>query len=222
MNKRMLPYTPIVMPRNKKYGNNYWKMRGPKVNRNVILYSDLEYDHWVTVETDPTVITYCEQPLEITYVLEGKQRRTIFDMCVLKEDGNEYFIEVKYEKDLLSSSRKYDQTMRQIEAQKEWCRLKGKLHEVRTEKDIRTGPYAIENRIKVLTSISNSMASLSLQDISLCISSKKTSMRDLCNQLGSFNTYDVFLACYRLYYKGEIKADLESTIWNMDMEVWKD
>lgn len=216
-----MPYTPIVMPRSKKYGNNYWNTKGPKVNREVILYSDLEYDHWVTIETDSDVSSYCEQPLEITYVLNGKQHRTIFDMCKLQKDVGQVFIEVKYEKDLQPNSRKYDGTMRQIEAQREWCRLNDKLYVVKTEKDIRTGRYAIENRIKILKSVTNQKIPDFLQDVDECIGYDKIRIGVLCKKLEHLTIYDVLLASYWLYYRGEIKANLDDTIWNLEMEVWK-
>lgn len=221
MKNRQLPYIPIVMPRSKKYGSNYWNSRGLKVDRDVILYSDLEYDHWVRMETTPDVIEYCEQPLEINYVLNEKRHKTIFDMCALHKDGIRIFIEVKYEKDLKPTSRKYDVTMRQIEAQREWCRLNDVLHEVRTEKYIRTGPYAIENRLKILKSITNQKVPHFLQDVSDSIGNHKISIRNLCKNLMNLGLYDVFLACYWLYYIGTINVDLDSAIWNLDMEVWK-
>ncbi|WP_165264034.1 hypothetical protein [Paenibacillus sp. M-152] len=56
--------------------------------RNIELYSDLEFDHWLTVKTNQEVITYCEQPLKISYVLKGQLRTSIFDMWILNRDGS--------------------------------------------------------------------------------------------------------------------------------------
>lgn len=222
MENTLIPYTPIVMPRSKRYGNNYWGMMGPKVSyRDVILYSDLEYDHWVTVETDAKVKTYCEQPLEITYTLNGKRNRTIFDMC-LYENGSELFVEVKYEKELHPSNRNYDRVMRQLEAQKEWCRLNGKLHEVRTEKAIRSGRYSIENRIKILASVINHRHPMFIEEVSKSLDCTKRTMKEICYELSdTCSSYEVFLSCHWLYYKGIITADIDSKIWNYEMEVWK-
>ena len=45
------------------------------------------------VDADPEVITYCEQPLEISYVLNGRLRTSIFDMWIFKKDEVEIFDE---------------------------------------------------------------------------------------------------------------------------------
>ncbi|WP_350302699.1 hypothetical protein [Peribacillus frigoritolerans] len=58
-------YSPIPTKRSSKFGNNYWEAYSPKVKRNVRLFSDLEYDFWVLIETNPQISTYCERPLEI-------------------------------------------------------------------------------------------------------------------------------------------------------------
>ncbi|KUP23755.1 hypothetical protein [Paenibacillus sp. DMB5] len=112
-------------------------------------------------------------------------------------------------------------TMRQIEAQKEWCWLNNVQHEVRTEKNIRTGPFTIENRIKILKSITNQEKPHFLQDVAECIDYEKISLKLLCNKLMKLSVYDVFLACYWLYYQGRLKADIDSAILNLDMEVSK-
>ncbi|KEP24869.1 hypothetical protein BA70_14805 [Bacillus zhangzhouensis] len=57
-------YSPINIKRSSKFGNNYWEAYSPKLKRNVRLFSDLEYDFWVLVETDPKIPNFCERPFE--------------------------------------------------------------------------------------------------------------------------------------------------------------
>jgi hypothetical protein len=65
-------YTPLLMKRGSKYGSNYWEVYSPKVKRIIRLFSDLEYDHWVLVENNPSVTSFCEQPLRIACNLSGE------------------------------------------------------------------------------------------------------------------------------------------------------
>lgn len=216
-------YRPIVIPRNKKYGNNYWISKGLKVGeREVTLYSDLEFDHWVSVETHPNVLTYCEQPLEIPYVTDGKLRTTIFDMWIRYKDGSEVFVEVKYEKELRSNDRKYERTKRQIEAQEQWCKTKGIRHEVRTEALIRAGRHTIENKVKMLSNVLNHPKPACLPIVEENITSQRTLVGELCIQLeGMVTPYDLLVSLQWLCYEGIIWAELDTTIWGNNMEVWK-
>lgn len=215
-------YSPIVLPRNKKYGNNCWDARGPKVGlRDIVLYSDLEFDHWLTVESDPNVLTYCEQPLEITFAINGKLHSSIFDMWILYKNGTEIFIEVKYEAELLSEHKKYERTKRQIESQQLWCKEHGYLHETRTEKSIRAGKYKIENMLKMITNITNLHPPNSMSVIKECITGR-TQLSEVCKKLsGSIEPHDVLLAVQWLCYEGTISANLNGHVWGYEMEVWE-
>ncbi|MCY9589845.1 hypothetical protein PC41400_16630 [Paenibacillus chitinolyticus] len=215
-------YKPIVLPRNKKYGNNCWLASGPKVGqRDVVLYSDLEFDHWVTVETNPNVLTYCEQPLEISYTLNGKLHSTIFDMWILMKDGTERFVEIKYEKDLKPDGRSYIRTKRQITTQKEWCEQNGLQHEVITEKDIRAGRFSIDNKLKMLLNYINHDKPASVDLVKNYMTKQKKAVGDICTQLkGKCSTYEVLLACQWMCYSGIASADLKEQIWGNKMEVW--
>nr|WP_082703973.1 TnsA endonuclease N-terminal domain-containing protein [Paenibacillus sp. CFBP 13594] len=217
-----IKYHPIKILRSKKYGNNYWTSRGNKVNkRNIELYSDLEFDHWLTVETNPDVLTYCEQPLKISYVLKGQLRTSIFDMWTLNQDGKETFVEVKYEKELTSNHPKYDRTKRQIEAQQEWCRLNHKAYEVRTEKTIRRGRHSIENRKSIVTAVLNSEMPACISDVLARITVRNKKIQEIIKEISCFKAEDVNLALKWLYYTGNLTVDIENQIWGSQMEVCK-
>ena len=51
--------------RNGRFGNNIWISYSPKLNRNITLYSDLEYDHWILIENDKNIKSFCEQPYHV-------------------------------------------------------------------------------------------------------------------------------------------------------------
>lgn len=112
-------YTPLPMKRSSRYGNNYWEGKSLKLKRNVHLFSDLEYDHWLLIETDPKVNSYCEQPLRIKQYIDGEWVESIFDMWIEWNDGSETFIEVKYSDELDPKHPNYQRVKRQTEA---FCR----------------------------------------------------------------------------------------------------
>jgi hypothetical protein len=133
------------MKRSTRYGNNYWEGFSPKLKRNVRFFSDLEYEHWILIETNPIVETFCEQPLRIKQSLNGEWVESIFDMWFKYYDGTETFVEVKYSEELEPNHKNYDRVKRQTDAQKAWCQSNGKNHLIQTEKDIRGNRIYLEN-----------------------------------------------------------------------------
>ncbi|MGE7111499.1 hypothetical protein [Lysinibacillus sp. NPDC047702] len=43
-----------------------------KLKRTVYLFSDLEYEHWLQIESDPDIIEFCEQPIKMEIIHNGK------------------------------------------------------------------------------------------------------------------------------------------------------
>ncbi|MEI4620242.1 TnsA endonuclease N-terminal domain-containing protein [Bacillus cereus] len=108
-------YKPLVTNVSKKYGNNRWVTYSSKLQREVFLFSDLEYEHWLMVESNPKIINFCEQPLVMTACINGKSVTSIVDMWVKYSDGSEEFIEIKYSSDLIKQK-----VINQIFTQKYW------------------------------------------------------------------------------------------------------
>ncbi|XOJ01493.1 Tn7 transposase TnsA N-terminal domain-containing protein [Paenibacillus polymyxa] len=217
-----MKYEPIKVPRGKKYGSNYWIPRGNKVGKRTLeLYSDLEFEHWLTVETNSDVITYCEQPLEVTYLRNERIHKSIFDMWILNRDYSETFVEVKYERELTSTEPKYDRTKRQIEAQQEWCRKNNVTYEVRTEKTIRKGRHSIENRIAITSAVLNSKKPICTLEVLDCISLDRKKISDIFQGLSHYPEDQINLAIKWLYYEGHVCANIEDQIFGRNLEVYK-
>lgn len=144
--KGILPQhpSPISGGPQSRYGNNRWIAFSPKLRRNVTLYSDLEYDHWVLVEATPSIKSFCEQPRRIRVQLPSGLVTTVFDMWVLWEAGRQEYREVKYLRELLRATLG-SRTHRQIEAQKKWCGLCKIDHTVMTDEVIRACPLLLSN-----------------------------------------------------------------------------
>ncbi|QYK67416.1 hypothetical protein KAI36_02566 [Paenibacillus sp. S02] len=96
-------YKPII---SKKLGVNRWFAFSKKLNREVRLYGQLEYDHWVLIEMDPQVINYCEKPLEINHSYFGRPDTALIDMWV-KRKSQEEFINIAHSHQLDSHNENY-------------------------------------------------------------------------------------------------------------------
>ncbi|MEQ6353180.1 TnsA endonuclease N-terminal domain-containing protein [Lysinibacillus sp. M3] len=68
--------------------------------------SDLEYEHWLQVETDPDIIDFCDQPIKMEMIENEKTYSSIVDMWVKYKSNEEAYIEIKYRKDLLKETVK--------------------------------------------------------------------------------------------------------------------
>ena len=125
---------PMEMPRGTHYGSNYWIMYSEKRHRTVKAYSGLEHENLLTLEMNPDVEYYCEQPLCAELYIDGKKSNAIFDVWVLYGDGREEYQTVRYTSDLEKSSN-------QLNTQIAWCQQNSFTHVIRTEKDIEKGKF---------------------------------------------------------------------------------
>lgn len=138
--------TPIEMPRGTHYGNEYYSVFSQKLGRNVHLFSKLEYFNLLDLEVNPNVVTFCEQPLQIEIVEDGKVKKAIFDMWVKYKDGREELQEVKYSKELSDESRAGIRSREQIRRQKLWAEENNIPFVVRTELELVNKEYALTNK----------------------------------------------------------------------------
>lgn len=53
---------PIDIPRSTHYGNNYFAVYSNKIHRICHFYSNLEYYNFLSLEINPKVSSFCEQP----------------------------------------------------------------------------------------------------------------------------------------------------------------
>ncbi|MFX3634428.1 MAG: TnsA endonuclease N-terminal domain-containing protein [Candidatus Pristimantibacillus sp.] len=213
-------HQPKVMPRSAKYGSNYWNTEGPKVDkREVTLYSDLEFDNWVTVDSDPNVETYCEQYPEITYVYDGVLHSSVFDMWIRYHDGSEIYREVKYEVELNENDPRNERTLRQIAAQRAYCIENNFTYEVLTEKILRKNPQELENRLKIISFIKNSSNQKAAEVVLNHINDKRRSLQTL-SELTTLPYALIHDNCLWLYYHGAIHINLDEKIICKQSEVW--
>jgi len=133
-------YKPLITDGSKKFGNNRWLSYSPKLKRDVSLFSDLEYEHWLLVESNPEIVEFCEQARVMEGFVDGKLQRSIIDMWVKYHNGKEEFLEVKYSSDLSK-----EKVINKIAIQKNWCDDHGFQHHVSTEENIRVNQLLLSN-----------------------------------------------------------------------------
>ena len=138
--------TPIEMPRGSHYGSDYWISYSYKLKRIIHLYSMLEYANFITLEMNPTVEYFCEQPLKIQDVNYSSNKRvSVFDFWVQYIDSTNEFQEIKYSSDLTGNNDSSIRAQKQIEFQRDWCLTHRHNYRVITEKDLYKGQFRIQN-----------------------------------------------------------------------------
>ena len=142
----MISNKPINRPRSSHSMNNSWITRSFKIGRIVYLESDLEYSNFLTVEMDPQIVKFCEHPLEISYEVDGRIEKSIFDMEVEYRDGKNELWEIKYKCELTDMEDKSSiRSQHQIMKQRQWCEGNKIDYRVRTDEEIYQGRNYINN-----------------------------------------------------------------------------
>ncbi|MES5957123.1 MULTISPECIES: TnsA endonuclease N-terminal domain-containing protein [Bacillus] len=212
-------YKPLVTNFNKKYGNNRWVTYSFKLKREVFLFSDLEYEHWLMVESNPKVINFCEQPLVMTACIHGKLVTSIVDMWVKYEDGNEEFIEIKYSSDLIKQ-----RVINQIFTQKYWCAANGFQHRVRTEGDICVNRILLSN-LKVLVKGNKQQTQQIETDIYQVMKilkhnkTQKTTINSLITAT-QIPSNRLLISIGQMILTGEICSNISKEYFGTNTEVW--
>lgn len=218
----MTKYKPIEMLRDKTFGSNYYNTYSKKIKRNIILYSQLEYHNYLTLEMNPHVIEFCEQPLQIFIEIEGTNKTSIFDMWVLYDDGTEEFQEVKYMKDIESNGYYSARVKQQIFKQEEWCKLHGYQYIVRTDRTLYLNQYYISN-LRYLHGLllrnNDYILNNNIRQIVEYICNSKVSILKLTQNLQLPNESLFPTIAYGIF-KGIIKADIEKSIFSYDSYIW--
>jgi len=209
-------YKPLVTNGSKKYGNNRWVTYSSKLAREVFLFSDLEYEHWLMVESNPKIINFCEQPLVMTACINGKLVTSIVDMWVKYDDGNEEFIEIKYSSDLIKQK-----VISQIFTQKYWCAENGFQHRVRTEGDIRANRILLSN-LKMLVKGNKQQIDTDRYQVMKILKHNKTQKTTLNSLITATQipSNRLLISIGLMILKGEICSNISQVYYGTNTEVW--
>ena len=132
-----------------RHAGNYWEGYSLKLGRVVQFYSDLEYDHWVLVESDPNVEDFCEQPVIVSGWLDGRIVESRIDFWLRQRNGTELFRGVRYDRDITGPTRRMG-PQRSVQIERDWALRNGERYEVVTEIRIRAHPALLQNWKRVL------------------------------------------------------------------------
>ncbi|EMA7399372.1 TPA: Tn7 transposase TnsA N-terminal domain-containing protein [Bacillus cereus] len=211
-------YKPIFTSANKKFGNNRWISYSSKLQREVFLFSDLEYEHWLIIESNPTIIDFCEQPLLMNAHINGKLMTSIVDMWVKYNTGQEEFIEIKYAADLTKQT-----VINQIAIQKHWCNEHRFQHRVKTEGHIRTNRMLLSN-LKILVKGQKQQKQQLDTNRYLIMKILKSATAKIpltfLIQETKLPQNRLFLSIGQMILNGEVYSNISQQYYGLNTEVW--
>lgn len=210
-------YKPLITDSSKKFGNNRWLAYSNKLKREIYLFSDLEYEHWLQIETDPNIVDYCEQPIKMEIISNDTKVSSVIDMWVKYNNGKQSFIEIKYTKDLSKDSVK-----KQIFVQQAWCKANQLNHQIKTENEIRRiNSIKLSNLKFIIKEVKNSIAS-SEETINLIkshIENQPKTVEQIAKDSGIQLNQLINILC-KLFYSGEVIFNIDSKNIGKYTEVW--
>lgn len=211
-------YKPLITNVSKTFGNNRWIAYSSKLQRNVLLFSDLEYEHWLIIESNPTIIDFCEQPLLMNAHINGKLMTSIVDMWVKYDTDHEEFIEIKYSSDLIKH-----RVINQIAIQKHWCNEHRFQHHVRTEEHIRTNGILLSN-LKILVKGQKQQKQQLDPDRYLIMKILKGATAKIpltfLIQETKLPQNRLFLSIGQMILNGEVYSNISQQYYGLNTEVW--
>jgi hypothetical protein len=217
-------YTPLPIKRSSRYGNNYWEAFSVKINRDVRFFSDLEYDNWILVESDPSIVQFCEQPKKIQIIWQEQLVESIFDMWTQDKDGVEQFIEVKYSHELNPEDKNFSsRSFKQTQAQAKWCRDNAIAYSIRTDRDIRGNSVYLNNLKNILPYVQqqpNIAETIQHQIMKLLNSAPKVSIERIEQHLPGIPRHRIREAVYLMIFRGMIGSTIDQRTLDSRTEVW--
>ncbi len=213
---------PLEMPRGTHYGNNYYMVYSQKLHRVVTLFSTLEYYNFLSLEMNSDVEKFCEQPLKIEIIQDGKVKHAIFDMWVRYKDGTEEFQEVKYSAEVEGEDEGSIRSQEQIRRERAWCESNNVQFGLRTEKDIIKGRFFVQNlnviAARVRRYVPTEDAYYTPVIINILSAKKSMKIEDLINNNCLPINNELNHICY-LYFNGTIDMNIATKIFDRKTEV---
>lgn len=201
-------------PRREQYSKHYWETWSPRLGRNVGIYGDRRFDHWVLVETEPKIVWYTERPARFRLQIGRYTVFCTFDMVVQWRDNS---IECRriLNKPLTAScpSDRRDA----IEAEREWCKANGYRYLLLTNADIEQHEQLIHNWRSMLPSLSRALPGCEEQILRVVAMAGECNVSDL-EEFVSDDKRDEYLASlYHLLHTGLLVSPnlCQSSIWSV-------
>lgn len=213
-----LTFTPKIW-KSKHYGNNRWFTESPKLKRLIHLYSDLEFDNWILIETNPHVDVFCEQPINSSL----DKQDFVFDMWVKWKNERHTFLEIKYANKIDPTSNKFDpKALNSIQRKIDWCQKNGFEFQVITELQIRHNQTYLENMKRIVGFLkTGEIETFSYETILKTIKLlHKTTLEDLI-KVGQWDSQLIFRFFSIALVRGEINSNLKLAPLSRFTEVYE-
>jgi hypothetical protein len=214
--------SPVWQRPQNRYGSNRWVVFSPKLKRKVILYSDLEYDHWVLVEATPSIKSFCEQPRRVRVQLPSGPVTTVFDIWILWDTQHQEYREIKYRHELLNAPLD-SRIHRQIQAQKKWCEIDRATHTVMTDEVIRANPILLSNWKFILSNLACTQyenLSSHLENVrSMLMRSDSKTLQEIENSFPAIDRCLIRASIFTLIHSGHLKAPLDVQPLNVSTQI---
>lgn len=127
-----------------RYKAHYWEAWSPRLDRRVGLYGDIGHDHWVLIESDPSISWFTERPSRIWLQVARRLHARPFEMVVERQGDIECRRFIDDEADLTDAQ--YDA----LQAEQEWCEAQRFSYQVFKRADIERERQRIENWKRML------------------------------------------------------------------------
>lgn len=208
---------PVFINKTNKFGNNRWIVYSNKISRNVYLFSDLEYANWLVVENDQSIKYFCEQPIIIETIFEGKIKTSIPDMYIQYVNGVEAMREIKYSVDITSERAK-----QQSFIQKSWCNKNNYKYELVTEEHLTTNPVYLSN-LKLLSKIEIDIGIVNKfkETLDKYINSKPNTVLELSKEM-NIEIEVILQQIFCLIKVNYINSNIDELFLGPLTEVWRD
>lgn len=179
------------------------------------IFTETEFQHYLLVESDCDVDTFCEHPnLKIVSNLNGQPIVAYFDMWIRWKDGREEFRRIENNED----KQRFDNNPNEylsLFSLARWAKSQDVAFEIYTPERIHAKPKLIENWntiIHFLHDVSWILEQgLNAITFSLVAKKNKITLYEAIDELQDYEETEVIRAMFWNLYYGKTYADLSST-----------
>lgn len=219
------PYKPDYTGRSDYSRGDYREEYSPRIpGREIRFYNKNQYDHFIIVDSDPNVDTFCELPnIEVVSSIDGKQMRVHFDMWIRWKNGREEFrrVENDHDKELFDQN---PHLYPQLYALKLWADNENVNFEIYTKKRIHAKPKLLDNWKDIHHYLHDvtwlQEQGLDTQTLEYIKSQNGVNIRSIIDKFSQVDPTEIIRAIFWNLYQGLIFSDLDrneltqkSTFW---------
>jgi len=208
------PYKPNYHHRESYSKGHQYELISPKIaNRSIHLFTKNEFNHYLLVESDPKVKTFCEQPdLEIISSHGSRRVRTNFDMWIKWEDGREEFRRIESHDDA-EEFKNNPESNPHLLALETWAKSNHAEYKIYTDEIITSTPVFLENWSQIMPYLHDTSwiieHGLEKKVLLFAKSCNEVSIQNILNNFSDLEPTEVVRSIFWNLYIGNIESDLK-------------